>query len=207
MSRIRTGIIDDHQAIASGLHTGLSEAGHDVLFTVSKKEELMQALAAQLPDVLLMDVVMPGSMGIELFKEVLHSYPSLKLIAYTALNSPMMVEQLLRAGVKGYVGKSQPLEELIDAIARVYYERIYVPEDYQFILKKMKSGEAPETLSKREIEILSLIASEKKTAEIAKALGISVNTVETHRKHLFDKLDVSNLAGLIKAGFDLGYIK
>lgn len=118
-----------------------------------------------------------------------------------------MVEQLLHAGVKGYVGKSQPLGELTDAITQVHYERIYVPEDYQFILKKMKVGETPETLSKREIEILSLIASEKKTSEIAGALGISVNTVETHRRHLFDKLNVSNLAGLIKAGFDLGYIK
>ncbi len=207
MTKIKVGIVDDHQAIARGVSSELNTTGdYEVVFIVSEKTKITEALALHLPDVLLMDVVMPGSTGIDTFKEVLAAFPSLKIIAYTALNSPMMIELLLRTGVKGYVCKNQGLDDLKMAIPDVYYERISLPEEYKFILRKIKNQEGPEELSKREIEILILIAAEKKTSEIAESLHISVNTVETHRRHLFEKLQVSNLAGLIKAGFDLGYL-
>ena len=207
MTKIKVGIVDDHQAIARGVSSELNATGdYEVLFIVSEKTKITEALALHLPDVLLMDVVMPGSSGIDTFKEVLAAFPSLKIIAYTALNSPMMIELLLRTGVKGYVCKNQDLSDLKIAIPDVYYERMSLPEEYKFILRKIKNQEGPEELSKREIEILILIAAEKKTSEIAESLHISVNTVETHRRHLFEKLQVSNLAGLIKAGFDLGYL-
>jgi DNA-binding NarL/FixJ family response regulator len=209
MNKIKIGIVDDHQAVAQGLSAELKLSDrYEVLFTLSDKEGLPAALDKDLPDILVMDVVMPGSVGIEAFKEVLMPFPSLKIIAYTALNSPLMVELLLRAGVKGYVGKTQPLNDLLEAIAEVHYDHISLPEDYLFLHRKIqKNMDSPGELSPREIEILSLIAAEKKTSEIAALLQISVNTVETHRKNLFEKLQVSNLAGLIKAGFDLGYIK
>lgn len=209
MNKIKIGIIDDHQAVARGLWTELNQTGkHEVLFTLSEKTALPAALDKHRPDILIMDVVMPGSMGIETFKEVLAMHPSLKIIAYTALNSPLMIELLLRAGVKGYVAKAQPLSDLLEAVAEVYYDHISLPEDYRFLHRKIKKNtEAAGELSPREMEILTLIAAEKKTSEIAALLQISVNTVETHRKNLFEKLNVSNLAGLIKAGFDRGYIK
>ena len=208
MNKIKVGIVDDHQVIAQGISSEIIKGGDfEVLFIVSEKTKVVDALLTQLPDVLIMDVVMPGSISIETFKEVLTIHPHLKIIAYTTLNSPMIIELLLRTGVKGYVSKNQPLNELLEALSDVYYERTYLPEDYKFILKKIKNQGGPEELSKREIEILVLISEQKKTPEIAALLQISVNTVETHRKHLFDKLEVSNLAGLIKAGFDLGYLK
>lgn len=208
MSKIKIGIVDDHQAIAGGISAELGgKAGYEVLFIVSDKDEIIDALRKTMPDVLIMDVVMPGSKGIETFKTVLASFPLLKIVAYTALNSPLIIEQLLKSGVRGYVGKAQPLHDLKEAVADVFYDRISLPDDYNFIRKKLKTGDGPEELSKREIEILMLIAAEKKTQEIADVLQISVNTVETHRKHLFEKLKVVNLAGLIKAGFDLGYLK
>lgn len=208
MTKIKVGIVDDHQAIARGVSSELEKTGDcEILFIVTEKTKIAETLSQHKPDVLIMDVVMPGSTGIETFKDTLNTDPSLKIIAYTALNSPMIIEMLLRSGVKGYVNKNMALEELIKALADVYYDRIYLPEEYKFILKKIKNQEGPEELSKREIEILTLIAAEKKTPEIADLLQISVNTVETHRRHLFEKLEVTNLAGLIKAGFDLGYIK
>ncbi|HOZ87413.1 MAG TPA: response regulator transcription factor [Bacteroidia bacterium] len=208
MSKINTGIVDDHQAIAQGLSSELSaDGGFEVLFIISDKEKIIGALQNGVPDVLVMDVVMPGTLGIDSFKNVLKAYPDIKIIAYTALNSPLIIELLLRAGVKGYVAKSQPLSDLKEAISDVYYDRISLPEAYHFILKKIKANIKPEELSSREVEILGLIAAGNKTNEIAGLLGISVNTVESHRKNLFDKLKVNNLAGLIKAGFDLGYLK
>jgi len=208
MSKIKIGIADDHQAIAHGLSYELSRVEiYSVIFSISEKKDILRNLADNMPDVLIMDVVMPGSQGIETFREVLTAFPDLRIIAYTALSSPMIIEMLLRAGVKGYVSKNQPLAELTEALSDVYYDRISVPEDYKFILRKIRNTDKPEELSKREIEILGLIAAEKKTHEIAELLDLSVNTIETHRRHLFDKLNVTNLAGLIKAGFDLGYIK
>jgi len=208
MNRIKTGIIDDHQAIAQGISQELNADGRfEIAFVICDKDLLLPTLQNGLPDVLVMDVVMPGSLGIDSFKNVLSTYPQLKVIAYTALNSPLIIEMLLRTGVKGYVAKSQPLADLREAVVDVYYDRLSLPEPYHFILKKLKLNARPEELSKREIEILTLIAAEKKTSEIAELLQISVNTVETHRKNLFDKLNVTNLAGLIRAGFDLGYIK
>lgn len=208
MDKIKIGLVDDHQAVAQGVAAELGKTEEYVVhFILSGKEELSATLSTSLPDVLVMDVVMPGSTGIETFHEVLSAYPDLKIIAYTALNSPMLIEQLLRSGVKGYVSKNQPLAKLAEAISDVHYDRVYLPEDYAFLKRKIRNSDGPEELSKRETEILMLIAAEKKTAEIAEQLQISVNTVETHRKHLFDKLQVSNLAGLIKAGFDLGYLK
>ena len=91
-------------------------------------------------------------------------------------------------------------------IEDVFYNRLYLPAEYDFIRKKIKYSQVPEEISKRETEILNLIAQEKTSSEIAGLLNISVNTVETHRKHLFEKFQVSNLAGLIKAGFERGYL-
>lgn len=208
MSKIRIGIVDDHQAIAQGIAFELGKnTDFEIAFTVFEKSEIIPTLKNNLPNMLIMDVVMPGSTGIESFKEVITNFPQLKVIAYTALNSPMMIEMLLRTGVKGYINKNQPLTDLSEAVFNVYYERIHLPEAYQFILNKLKSNSQNESLSKREIEILELIVAEKKSPEIAELLNISLNTVETHRRHLFEKLNVSNLAGLIKAGINQGYIK
>lgn len=207
MSKINIGIVDDHQAIAQGLAFELAKnPNHQILFTIFEKTEIIQALHKNQPDILIMDVVMPGNTSVENFKEVLQVFPQLKIIAYTALNSPMMIEMMLRMGVKGYLNKNQALNEINEAVADVYYGRIHVPLEYQFILRKLKGKEQIEELSKREIEILKLITAEKKTNEIAELLEISINTVETHRKHLFEKLNVTNLAGLIKAAMDQGYI-
>ncbi len=208
MGKINIGIIDDHQAIAQGVAFELRKnPDFEIQFIVYEKTQIIDAIRLHMPEVLVMDVVMPGSSGIDSFKEVLQLFPKMKIIAYTALNSPMMIEMMLRFGVKGYLNKNQALGELNDAVLNVFYDRMHLPEDYQFILKKLKGQQQSEELSKREIEILELIAQEKKSNEIAELLQISLNTVETHRRHLFEKLQVSNLAGLIKAAMDQGYIK
>lgn len=207
MTKISVGIIDDHQAIAAGISSELLASGKfEVLFTVLENSKIIETLQNQQPDVLLMDIVMPGSTGTDSFKEVLRLFPLQKIIAYTALNSPVMIELLLKTGVKGYVNKNQDLTAIKNAIEEVFYERLYLPSEYDFIRKKLKYSPVPEEISKRELEILTLIAQEKKTSDIADLLSISVNTVETHRKHLFEKFQVSNLAGLIKVGFERGYL-
>jgi DNA-binding NarL/FixJ family response regulator len=208
MKIINLSIIDDHPAIAKGLASELSAIGnYNILFTVSEKEQLIPNLQTHIPDILLMDVVMPNTNGIEAFNEVLNYFPEVKLIAYTGLNNPILVKLLLSAGVKAYVNKESPLSELIKAITVVYDGGIYLPEAYDSILAKYQKENEHSELSKREVEILILIAEGKKTSEIAEQLYISINTVETHRKNIFQKLQVSNAAELIKVAIGLGYVK
>lgn len=207
MKKTSVGIVDDHQVIAIGVTTMLNASGQfEVLFTVNESDQILSILDQQRPEVLVMDVVMPGSVSTDNFREVLKKYPDQKIVAFTALNSPAMIEMLLKMGVRGYVNKNQPLDSLKTAIEDVVYDRIYLPENYEFLRKKIKTSIPQDELSKREIEILQLIAMEKKTNEISELLQISVNTVETHRKHLFEKLGVSNLAGLVKVGYERGYL-
>ncbi|WP_317898128.1 response regulator transcription factor [Aurantibacillus circumpalustris] len=207
MHNIKVGIIDDHEAVAQGVSLELKKGGkYIVLFIVTEKQKIIETLTEQSPDVLIMDVVMPGTLSVNSFKDVLKIFPQQKIIAYTALNSPMLVELLFKAGVKGYVNKNQTLRDLEKAVLTVYEEALYLPDEYDFIRQKLNASTNSNELSKREIEILILIALEKKTSEIAAELFISVSTVESHRKNLFEKLNVTNLAGLIKAGVSLGYI-
>ncbi len=208
MTKVSVGLVDDHQIITAGISGSLSASGQfEVLFTVHDNSGILDALAKAEPDVLLMDVVMPGSIGVDNFKEVLKHYPHQKILAFTALNSPAIIEMLFKQGVKGYVNKNQSLDELKTALFDVFYGRLHLPKDYEFIRRKLNNGKELEELSKREIEILQLIVKEKKTSDIANLLQISVNTVETHRKHLFEKLGVTNLAGLVKVGFERGYLQ
>ncbi|HYG51441.1 MAG TPA: response regulator transcription factor [Flavobacteriales bacterium] len=208
MERIRIGIVDDHPALGQGLSCELGKnPGYEVLFVVTEKDKIKDEVRQSGPDVLIMDIIMPGSIGIEAFKDTLKDFPDLRILAYTSLNSPVVVEMLLKTGVRGYVSKNDTFERLKEAINEVYFDNVYLPEEYSFVRKKLKNNGESVELSKREIEVLTLIAHEKKTSEIADILCISVNTVETHRKNLFNKLNVTNLAGLIKAALNLGYIK
>jgi DNA-binding NarL/FixJ family response regulator len=206
MHKISVGIIDDHEVVSAGLASELARQGFEIRFSISERAALLSNLEQGLPDVLIMDVVMPGSVSIEAFKEVLSHYPDAAIIAYTALNSPTIIELLIRSGVKGYLNKNQSLSEIFEAIQKVHAGHLSLPQEYEFILKKLGKTESPAELSKREIEILRLIAQEKTTTEISKELFISVSTVETHRKNLFQKLNVTNLAGLIRQGIHLGYL-
>jgi DNA-binding NarL/FixJ family response regulator len=208
MNKISIGIVDDHPAIGKGIAVELKAMGHyDILFILSDKNLILENLQKNLPDIFIMDVVMPGSSGIDTFKEVLQVFPKVKILAYTGLNSPLLVELLIKSGVKGYVNKENSIDELNHAILSVYENNIYLPANYQYLLKKYHSSNTNAELSKREIEILVLIADGKKTSNIAEVLFISVNTVETHRKNIFQKLNVTNIAELIKEAINLGYAK
>ncbi len=208
MTQISLGIIDDHPAIASGLAAELQATGlYSVLFNITEKDLLLSQLNRGFPDVLLMDIVMPGANGIEVFKAVLKVYPAIKILAYSGLSSPLLIDLLIKSGVKGYVNKASKIEELKFALSAVVQGKIYLPEPYRYLLKKDMREEANDEISSRELEVLKLISEGKKTHEIAEQLFISVNTVESHRKHLFQKLNVTNIAALIMEAINMGYVK
>ena len=140
-----------------------------------------------------------------MYEYVCKNYPGLKVLAFTTLSSPVLVENLISMGVKGYVNKSQPESDLIAAIKTVAAGHFYLPPDYDFLLKNPGALDSI-TLSEREIQILQLVAREFTTNDVAQQLGISVNTVENHRKRIFTKLQVKNVAGMVREAVKLGYI-
>jgi DNA-binding NarL/FixJ family response regulator len=116
-----------------------------------------------------------------------------------------LVENLLAMGVKGYVNKNQDIEELLEAIKKVWNGDVYLPDDYSFLAKQNRTGVAI-ALTTKELTIMQLIIREFTTVDIAKELQLSVNTIENHRKNIFNKLDVSNVAGMVREASKLGHV-
>ncbi len=205
MQGVRVGLFDDHPAVGLALLRTFEERGATLRFHARTREELMRHLDAPLPDVLILDVVADDVIGIELFRTIGNAHPTLPIIAYTSLGSPILVENLLRSGVRGYVSKTEDIDALCAAVKKVAQGRLHLPPEYAFLNGQSQAKEAA-ALSEREIEVLRLIAREQTSKEIAERLSLSVNTVENHRQHIFTKLNVRNLAGLIVEGFRHGYL-
>ncbi|MCW3084597.1 MAG: DNA-binding response regulator [Bacteroidetes bacterium] len=208
MKTLRIAIADDHPVVSKGISFLIKkDPSWELMFVAQSKNELLEQLKNHLVDMLILDVVMPDVSSTDLFSEILQAYPNLRIIAYTSLNSPILIKMLFKEGVKGYVNKNDPLEELADAIRAIGNDGgIYIAEQYKHLIAKKYDSDTEPGISKREREVLTLIAQQLTTAEIAEKLFISANTVESHRKKLFEKFQVSNMTGLITEAIRQGYI-
>lgn len=210
MSKIRLAIIDDHQVVINGLKSMLADDKDlQVEHTAQSSEELLQYLQSTVPDVLLMDMQMPGLSGVDLGKNILRQYPQIRIIAFSSFDDSSLVKQILRAGAMGYVLKNADLQTITKAIHQVMKGEQFVDETIQkILLQETLSGQRRSVyevpITKREKEILKLIAEGLSSQEIAGKLFISVRTVETHRQNLNQKLDIRNTAGLIREAIRRG---
>jgi DNA-binding NarL/FixJ family response regulator len=208
---IRIGIVDDHSLIISGLAHMLSDQiDCSILFTAHSGKELMAQLENQLPDVLLLDIELPDSSGIELCVAVLKRYPTLPVVALTNHDEVVYVKKMLRSGAKGYLLKGTNKQKLLQAIHTVIQGQQYLDSQVeQAVLLQALGGKRQNSvvkLTKRENEILALIASEHSNQEIADKLFLSVRTVESHRHSLNQKLNIKNSAGLVKEAYLRGLV-
>ncbi|MEO8235610.1 MAG: response regulator transcription factor [Flavobacterium sp.] len=207
MQNISIAIFDDHPLIISAITNELFlHQNIKLLFTANDKITFHEFLKQQQPDVLVLDIVADDILGLELFNFVLSNYPTCKIIAHSSLSSTTLVENLLNIGVKGYVNKKYPIEILFAAIKTVFDDKVYVSNEYLFLTSQFQK---PQTalLTDREIEIVNMIGNEFTSNEIAEKLSLSINTIESHRKRIFQKLNVKNVAGMIMESARLGYIK
>jgi DNA-binding NarL/FixJ family response regulator len=206
-TKIILGIFDDHPFFIKGLTDFLGKHAEfiSIEFTASSKEELRTKLATHQPDILIMDVLAPDVTGLELYFDAIKKYDGLKIIAYTSLRSEILIESLLSIGVKGYVNKNQPPEDLIEAIKDVHYDLISVPEAYVSLIPE-QTKPIKNIFTSRESDILQLIATGQTSDYIAKELQVSLRTIENIKLNLFKKLEVKNAAELILAATRLGYI-
>jgi len=196
-------IVDDHYMVIEGIRSllqnekGIEWAGH-----ASTAASCHSFLQQQLPDVILMDINLPDKNGIELCKEVRQQYPSVFIIGLSTFNQQSFIQKMMDNGASGYVLKNATQEELMEAIAIVAKGKTFLSEEAAQSLKKNISGDTP-VLTRREKEVLELIAEGMTNNEIAQKLFISVTTVDTHRKNLLAKFECRNIAALIKTAMQL----
>lgn len=214
--RIRVVLADDHTIFRSGLKALL--AMESDLEVVGEAGDAAEALARCLelkPDVLVLDVVMPGSSGLQLLPQVVEQCPNCKVLILTMLPEDQYLLQVLRAGGSGYIPKSAADSELIDAIHTVYHGRMYLrPSDVQMLLSKYlrtgETGEPPSALgqlSTREREVLLLTARGFSSRDIGDRLFISPKTVDTYRQRAMEKLGLENRSELIAFALSRGLLE
>jgi DNA-binding NarL/FixJ family response regulator len=203
---IKIGIFEDYPIVVKSLIDIITnQSDMQLLFAEKTKDGFYEKLnTTEGIDVLIVDVLADDVIGTEVYQYLNSNFPNLKVIAFTSLSSPVFVDNLLAIGIKGYVSKNQDIEDIIKAIRLVYNDKIYVPTELDFLLHH--SIQKPENLTFKEIEIIKLISLEFTTQDIAKQLKISISTVETHRRNIFNKLQVKNIAGLMREAIKLGYI-
>ncbi|SEW25698.1 response regulator [Chitinophaga arvensicola] len=209
---IKLAITDDHLLVISGLKAMLAPYPHiSVVYENNVAAELMAALPLVQPDVLLLDIQMPEIDGISLCKQVSKAHPGIRIIALSSFMESHYIKQMLRNGATGYLLKNTDPEKLIRAIERVHAGEQFLDDVIQQqLLNEVITGQKRTVfeipLTRREKEILKLIAEEHSNQEIAEQLFISLRTVETHRLNLTQKLAVKNTAGLVKEAMKRGIV-
>ncbi len=203
---IRIALFEDHPIVLKSLIACVKEqANFDLIFTSISKTDFFDKLKVHTVDVAVVDVLANDVTGLEVYEYIHKKFPFIKIISFTSLSSPILVENLLGLGVKGYVNKNQEIEDLVSAINTVANNGIYLPTDYQFLSSKYHQLKTS-NLTEREIQIIQLISREYTTNDIALQLTLSVNTIENHRKKIFEKLEVKNVAGMVREASKLGYL-
>ncbi len=215
MNKIRVFLADDHLILREGVRSLLGKVPDiEVVGEAGEGGETVAKVEQLIPDVVLMDITMPGMSGLEATKQIKQKYPRVKVLILTIHETSQYLSQMLQAGASGYVVKTTAASELISAIRAVHQGDVYLypsitrmlVEDY---LQRVKGGEEKtsyEGLTSREREILMYIAEDKKNKEIADLLGISVRTVQAHRTNLMDKLGAHDRTELVKYAISKGII-
>ncbi len=205
---IRVAITDDQQIILNGLQKIMAEAGDIQLTGVfTNGDDLLESLDQTVPDVLLLDIYMPGKNGIELAGIISKKHPNIRIIALTNVDIIPQVKKMLQNGASGYLLKDAAPEIIIEAIRKVAEGEKYIYADLQKqIMNNLFEPRSSHVVTRREKEILQLIVDEHTNQEIADILYLSLRTVENHRNNLLQKLGVKNTAGLVKAAISQGIV-
>ena len=209
MSEIEIVIVDDHKLFRDGI-TSLLEPHADikVIGEASSSEELELLLEEKNPEIVLIDISMPGSNGLETIRIAKTKYPDIKFIVITMHAEGQYVVKAVRNGAYGYLLKNADEEELMEAIRSVSVGKKYFNSEIsQLMVTNIAiEGDPHKKLSEREMEVLELVSKGKTTKEIASELFVSTRTIETHRVNMMKKLNVQNTAELIKKAAHLKLI-
>ncbi|HWH05703.1 MAG TPA: response regulator transcription factor [Gaiellaceae bacterium] len=208
---IRVVVVDDHAVVRSGIRMLLdAQEDMEVVAEGGSADEAVRAARLEQPDVVLLDVVMPGGTGIEATPKVLEAAPGVKVLVLSMQDDPAYVREAFAAGASGYVLKEAADVEVVQAVREVAAGGRYV---HPVLGARLATAEvdaaaraAADPLSDREREVLRLLALGHTNQEIAKLLFISVRTAETHRAHIMQKLGLSSRAELVRHALSQGLL-
>jgi two-component system, NarL family, response regulator NreC len=214
VSKIRLLLVDDHEIVRAGLRMLFSaEPEVEIIGEAGSGEEAVDAVENLLPDVVLMDVAMPGIGGVEATRRIKAARPQVAVLALTMHEDEEYFFEMLGAGASGYVPKRAAPDDLMSAIHIVRQGDVYIYPSLARLLVKdflhRSEASAPETrenLTAREQEVLTFIAEGYSNREIADALVISVKTVDRHRENIMRKLQLHNRVELVKYAIEKGLI-
>ena len=214
MNPHRVMLVDDHPLIREAIGHLISGAPEfELIGEAADGTECLARIDELHPDILVLDIAMPGINGEQVARELRRRHPRLKIIALSGYTDRQFVRAMTKAGAKGYVVKSASGRELIHALRAVAGGKNYLSPEVTGALMTLVEDAAPgaglsqpETLGKREKEVLKLIAEGQRSATIATQMGIAVATVEAHRRNILRKLQLHNIADLTRYALRHGII-
>lgn len=212
---IKILIADDHKVFREGIISILEDiADITVIAEAGDGREVMEQLKEVQPDIILMDITMGDTNGIDTTKLVKETYPAIKVLALSMHSESGYIVKMLEVGASGYLLKDAGKEEMENAIRVIAKGNTYYSQQVSSIIvehltnpQKIKANKGGVPLTKREIEVLRLITGEYSNPEIAEKLFISIRTVDTHRRNLLEKLKAKNTAGLVKYAIKNGIVE
>lgn len=199
-------IVDDHPVFRHGLSQLIAQMDElAICGEAENSKSALEAMRRHQPDVVLLDVSMPGPNGIEVIKHMLAEQPRLTILVVSMHDESLYALRALRAGAKGYLMKHQALDSILEALRKVIGGGIYVSPEFseKLVFRAIQGsdsdlGSPVDKLSDRELEVLQLFGRGKGTREIAETLHLSAKTIETHRAHIKEKLGFNSADELVK---------
>ena len=207
---IQVLLADDHQIVRQSLKALLEKEGFKIVGEASNGQEAVKIAESLHPDIAVLDVSMTVLNGIDAAKEIKKVSPHTKAVFLTVHDEDPYLLDALRVGAKGYVIKTHAAENLVQAIREASRGGVYLsPEISRAVVQayQNKTELSSEPLSPRERQVLQLVAESKSTKEVAAALNISVKTAETHRTRIMEKLDIHQVAGLVRYAIRCGLVQ
>ena len=206
MKRIKVYLVDDHRMMLDMWNSLLSIDNRFSVVGITTDGRLaLEEIKVKLPNVVLMDISMPGISGIHLTRTIKEKFPLTQVLAVSMHTNVLTIKQILSAGASGYMSKTSSFDEMVQAILAVYEGKHYIAEDIKNLIAEQMLGENGDSqvnrinsLTKRELEIVSMIRDGLSSHDIALKLFISQRTVEVHRYNIFKKLNVSNVVSMMK---------
>jgi DNA-binding NarL/FixJ family response regulator len=207
---LRILLADDHQIVRDGLKALLAREGLDVIGEAADGQEAVRLAFALAPDVVVIDLAMPLLNGLDAAREILRAAPRTAVVLLTMHAEDHQIIAAMRAGVRGYVIKTQAAEDLVRAIREVAAGRVHLGSGASKVLVEAYLGgtDPPnDPLTPRDRQVLQLVAEGRTTKEIASLLGLSPKTAETYRAKIMEKLDIHDTAGLVRYAIRRGLVQ
>jgi DNA-binding NarL/FixJ family response regulator len=196
---IKLFIVDDHYMVVEGIHSLLQhESDIDWMGHASNAASCLSFLQHEKPDVILMDINLPDKNGIDLCKEVKEKYPAIYILGLSTFNQQSFIEKMIASGASGYLLKNATQQELMEGVQTVIKGKQYLSFDAAVAIRKIDADNEAPIITRREKEVLELIANGLTNNEMAERLFISASTIDTHRKNLLTKFGARNTASLVK---------